>query len=42
MTFEWDEQKRQRNLRVHAIDFLRAALLFDGREVVTAASAPAG
>ncbi len=28
MNFEWDEQKRQTNIRDHAIDFYRAAKIF--------------
>jgi hypothetical protein len=32
--FEWDEEKRQQNLAKHSIDFLRAALVFDGRPVI--------
>jgi len=31
MDFEWDEDKRDRNLRKHGIGFLRARHLFDGR-----------
>jgi uncharacterized DUF497 family protein len=38
MEFEWDEAKRQSNLAKHAIDFVRAELLFDGRPVVTTPS----
>ena len=29
MDFEWDEEKRQRNVRVHGIDFLTASLVFE-------------
>jgi uncharacterized DUF497 family protein len=32
--FEWDEEKLQQNLAKHKIDFLRAALVFDGRPAV--------
>lgn len=28
MEFEWDENKRQSNLRKHGIDFVRAAAIF--------------
>jgi uncharacterized DUF497 family protein len=38
MDFEYDEDKRAANIERHGIDFLRAALLFDGRPVVTRAS----
>jgi len=38
MIFEWDEGKRNANLVRHGIDFLDAALLFDGRPVFTAPS----
>lgn len=31
MPFEWDEEKRQTNLKKHGVDFLRAQDLFDGR-----------
>ncbi len=30
MEFEWDEEKRQSNLRKHGIDFVRAAAIFNG------------
>jgi hypothetical protein len=33
--FEWDENKRQRNVEKHGIDFLIAAEVFDGLAVVT-------
>jgi uncharacterized DUF497 family protein len=33
MDFEWDENKRLRNLRVHALDLMDATRLFDGRPV---------
>jgi uncharacterized protein len=32
--FEWDEDKRRQNLEKHGVDFLRAALVFDGRPAV--------
>jgi len=38
MDFEWDEAKRVANLEKHAIDFLRATQLFDGRPVITCSS----
>jgi uncharacterized DUF497 family protein len=31
MQFEWDENKRQTNLRKHGLDLLRGADLFDRR-----------
>jgi uncharacterized DUF497 family protein len=34
--FEWDENKRIRNLEKHRLDFVAARLLFDGRPTVTA------
>ena len=30
MAFEWDEDKRARNLDKHGVDFVDAVLLFDG------------
>jgi uncharacterized protein len=36
--FEWDEEKRQRNIEKHNLDFLDAGLLFDGRPVITGTS----
>lgn len=30
MEFEWDEAKRQSNLEKHGVDFLEAALVFEG------------
>ena len=30
MRFEWDERKRQDNIRKHGIDFVDAALIFEG------------
>jgi len=38
MIFEWDEGKRNANLVRHGIDFPDAALLFDGRPVITVPS----
>jgi uncharacterized DUF497 family protein len=38
MEFEWDEDKRLRNIDKHDLDFLRVRLLFDGRPVFTARS----
>ncbi|MCI0466957.1 MAG: BrnT family toxin [Beijerinckiaceae bacterium] len=35
MLFEWDEAKRAANLKKHGFDLLDAALLFDGRPVIT-------
>ena len=35
MDFEWDESKRGSNLAKHAIDFLRATQIFDGRPIYT-------
>lgn len=35
MLFEWDETKRAANLKKHGLDLLNAALLFDGRPVIT-------
>ncbi len=40
--FEWDENKRQQNLAKHGVDFLRAALVFDGRPAVMLYSPRAG
>jgi uncharacterized DUF497 family protein len=31
MLFEWDENKRQENLRKHGVDFADAAEIFEGR-----------
>ncbi|MBZ4219180.1 MAG: BrnT family toxin [Chlorobium sp.] len=36
--FEWDEEKRLRNLEKHKLDFIVARLLFDGRKTITAQS----
>ncbi len=30
MQFEWNEEKRQQNLDKHGVDFLDAALIFEG------------
>ena len=30
MEFEWDERKRQRNLRLHKVDFIDVLPMFDG------------
>ncbi len=35
MKFEWDEDKRQRNLRRHGIDFEDVPQIFDGHTVTT-------
>jgi uncharacterized DUF497 family protein len=35
MDFEWDEAKRQRNIRERGLDFLDARRLFDGRPTFT-------
>ncbi|MGQ0446356.1 MAG: BrnT family toxin [Beijerinckiaceae bacterium] len=35
MLFEWDETKREANLKKHGFDLLDAVHLFDGRPVVT-------
>ena len=36
--FEWDEEKRLKNISKHSIDFLTAYELFDGRSVFTFSS----
>jgi len=36
--FEWDEEKRSRNLAKHQLDFIDARLFFDGRKTITAQS----
>ena len=36
--FEWDEEKRIKNIAKHGIDFLTAYELFDGRQVFTFSS----
>jgi uncharacterized protein len=38
MDFEWNEDKRAANIERHGVDFLSAALLFDGRPVVSVLS----
>ena len=35
MLFEWDENKRETNLRKHGLDLMNGAELFDGRPVIT-------
>ena len=35
MEFEWDEAKRLRTIARRGIDFLDAAALFDGRDLLT-------
>jgi hypothetical protein len=35
MRFEWNEAKRQRNIREHKVDFLDMTQLFDGRPTFT-------
>ena len=35
MAFEWDENRRERNIRIHQIDFIDAQVLFDGRDTLT-------
>ena len=34
MDFEWDERKADLNEERHGVDFRRASLVFDGRDVV--------
>lgn len=34
MQFEWDEEKRQQNLDKHGVDFLDAALIFEGETLL--------
>lgn len=34
MEFDWDEGKRKRNIDKHQVDFLDAALIFEGAVVV--------
>ena len=36
--FEWDEAKRQKNLKKHCLDFRDARVIFDGRPVVHVSS----
>ena len=38
MRFEWNERKRQSNIKKHGFDFIRAARLFDGRPRLDAQS----
>ena len=33
MEFEWNEDKRQSNIRDHGVDFVGVTQLFDGRPV---------
>ena len=33
MTYEWDEQKRQVNLKKHGLDFIDVSDVFDGNTV---------
>jgi uncharacterized protein len=35
MLFEWDENKRRRNLREHGVDFMDMVQIFDGRQTFT-------
>ncbi|MGJ0393495.1 MAG: BrnT family toxin [Methylocystis sp.] len=37
--FEWNEDKRSKNLAKHGLDFVAARLMFDGRATITAPSA---
>jgi len=37
--FEWDEDKRLKNLAKHGLDFVAVWLVFDGRATITAPSA---
>jgi uncharacterized DUF497 family protein len=37
--FEWDEDKRLKNLAKHKLDFVEAGVLFDGRATVSTPSA---
>jgi uncharacterized protein len=37
--FEWNEDKRSKNLAKHGLDFVAARLVFDGRATITAPSA---
>jgi len=37
--FEWDEDKRLKNLAKHGLDFVAAWLVFDGGATITAPSA---
>ena len=42
MRFTWDENKRTANLKKHALDFIRAGNLFDGRFTHTYPSTKSG
>ncbi|MEI6730177.1 MAG: BrnT family toxin [Pseudomonadota bacterium] len=33
--FEWNEEKRLKNIAKHAIDFIAACSIFDGRKICT-------
>jgi len=35
MEFEWDDKKRQQNLKKHGVDFLDAALIFENPILTT-------
>jgi uncharacterized DUF497 family protein len=35
MQFEWDENKRKKNIQKHGIDFVRASKLFESRKLVS-------
>ena len=35
MRYEWDERKREANLRKHGLDFVRARLVFEAASKVT-------
>jgi len=37
--FEWDEDKRLKNLAKHKLDFVAAGRLYDGRATITTVSA---
>ena len=41
MDYEWDEEKRQSNLRKHGLDFMDADLVFEAPIKVTVAAAHA-
>ena len=36
--FDWDDAKREANLRRHGLDLAEAQVMFDGRPTVTSAS----
>ncbi len=42
MEFEWDEEKRLRNIEKHDVDFVRVRQLFDGRPLLRIRSAYEG